>query len=166
MDAIFTRRSIRKFSDEGIDQEAVDSLLRAAMAAPSAGNQQAWHFIVVRDKTTLEAVTGFHPYAKMLPEAALGIVVCGDRSLEKHEGYWVQDCSAASQNILLRATTLGLGSVWLGLYPREDRVEGARELFGIPNSVIPLSIIAIGHAAEEKEAVDRYRADRVHQERW
>ncbi len=166
MDAILTRRSIRKFTEQEVTEEQLTSILKAAMAAPSAGNAQPWQFIVIRDKITMEAVTGFHPYAKMLPEASVAVVVCGDLSLEKFEGFWVQDCSAAIQNILLQVTALGLGAVWLGVHPIQERVVGARELFGIPTNVIPLAIIPIGYPNESKESVDRYQADRIHDERW
>lgn len=166
MDAILARRSIRKYKEQEVSDEQVKAILQAGMAAPSAGNAQPWQFIVFRDKITMEAVTGFHPYAKMLPEASVAILVCGDLSLEKFPGFWVQDCSAAIQNMLLKITELGLGAVWLGLYPLEDRVKGAQELFGIPENVKPLCIIPIGYPDEEKEPIDRFTADRVHEERW
>ena len=166
MDAILKRRSIRKFKEQEVSDEQVKAILQAGMSAPSAGNAQPWQFIVFRDKITMEAVTGFHPYAKMLPQASVAIMVCGDLSLEKFAGFWVQDCSAAIQNMLLEITDHGLGAVWLGLYPLEDRVKGAQELFGIPNNVIPLAMIPIGYPDEEKEPIDRFLPDRVHEERW
>ncbi|KAB2952954.1 nitroreductase family protein [Heliorestis acidaminivorans] len=166
MKSIFTRRSIRSYTDQPVDDATVQELLKAAMAAPSAGNQQPWHFIVVRDRQLLDQVPKIHPYAKMLIEAPVAILVCGDETLEKHKGYWVQDCSAATQNTLLAAEELGLGAVWLGIYPTEDRVLAFRKLFGLPEHVTPLSMIAIGHGAEKKPPADRFNPERVRYDRW
>jgi nitroreductase len=166
MDAIFRRRSVRKYTSQDVTEEEVARLLRAAMAAPSAGNEQPWQFVVVRQRDTLRAITEFHEYAAMLLEAPVAIVVCGDLRLEKHKGFWVQDCSAAVQNILVEATDMGLGSVWLGVHPRERRVAGLRKLLGLPEEVIPLAVVALGHAGEEKAPADRYEARRVHHEKW
>jgi nitroreductase len=166
MDAIFRRRSIRKYTAEDVSEADVEHLLRAAMAAPSAGNEQPWHFVVIRDRATLNAIPKFHPYAQMLREAPLAIVVCGDKALAKYEGYWVQDCSAAVENILIAATDRGLGACWLGLYPSPGRPEKTRELLGIPKHVTPLAAIAVGHPGEEKPPADRYDASRIHRDRW
>ena len=132
MDAIkciMTRRSIRQYTDEPVDGEVVEKILRAAMAAPSAANCQPWQFVVVRDQAKREAFAEFHPYGKMLASAPIGILVCGDTELELADGYWIQDCSAATENLLLAAHALGLGAVWLGITPREDRTAETRELF-------------------------------------
>lgn len=166
MDPIFARRSIRKYTSEPVGDDDVRYLLEAAMAAPSAGNQQPWHFVVIRDRATLDRIPEVHPYSRMLYEAPLAILVCGDERLEKHEGMWVQDCSAATQNILLAATTRGLGSVWLGVYPRKDRMSGIAQLVGLPDEITPFSLVAIGHPAEEKPPAHRYSEERVHYERW
>ncbi|NLC76387.1 MAG: nitroreductase family protein [Clostridia bacterium] len=166
MDVIFQRRSIRRFTKEKVSDEAVRKLLKAAMAAPSAGNQQPWEFIVIRDKATFARIMEFHPYSTPLKEADLAIVVCGNTVGEKHPGFWVQDCSAATQNILLEAQHLGLGAVWLGVYPREDRVKGVKAIFNLPDTVIPLAIVAIGYPAEQKEPVDRFDPVKVHYEKW
>jgi len=166
MDAIFLRRSIRKYTNEPVSLEAVEKLLRAAMAAPSAGNQQPWHFVVIDDRRILDAIPTVHPHSMMLKEAPLAIAVCGDMHLEKHTGYWVQDCSAATENILIAAQSMRLGAVWLGVYPREDRVEGLRKLLGLPEHVTPLSLIAVGHPAESKPPSNRYEASRIHRNRW
>lgn len=166
LEAIMTRRSIRKYTDEPVTDEEVQTLLKAAMAAPSAANKQPWHFVVVRDRALREAFTKFHPHSAMLPDAALGILVCGDTKLELPTGYWVQDCSAATQNLLLAAHALGLGAVWLGITPRDDRVAETKALFGLPDHVIPLGMIAIGRPAEEKEPADRFQPDRVHYDKW
>lgn len=165
-EAIHNRRSIRKYTDEPVTDEDIRKILEAAMMAPSAGNQQPWQFIVVRDKDALRKIETVHPYAKMAADAPLGILVCGDPSLEKYPGFWVQDCSAAIQNMLLAVHGLGLGGVWTGIYPREDRVNGFRKLFGLPDTVIPLAFIVIGHPAQKLVSTSRYREDRVHHDKW
>jgi nitroreductase len=136
------------------------------MAAPSAENQQPWEFIVVTDKEILNNITKIHPYSQMLREAALVIIVCADLAKEINTGYWVQDCAAATENILIEAKYLGLGSVWLGVYPREERVTGIKKLFNLPEEVMPLSIVSIGYPAEEKEPSDRYDESRIHINKW
>lgn len=166
MHTIFARRSIRKYNQQVISEEMIEKLLRAGMAAPSAGNEQPWHFIVIKDKKILNEIPKFHPYSQMLKETDCAIVVCGDRSLEKFKGFWVQDCSAATQNILLMAEELGLGAVWLGIYPIEDRVKSLKELLGLPEHVTPLSIIPVGYPAESKEPANRFDQTRIHRERW
>jgi len=166
LEAIHSRRSIRKYTDQPVSEEQIRILLAAAMAAPSAGNQQPWQFVVVRDKTTLAEVARLHPYVSMAPKAAVGILVCGDTRAEKYAGYWVIDCSAAVQNLLLAAHGLGLGAVWTGIHPMQERVESFARLFGTPAGVIAHSFIPIGHPAEEKTREDRYRPERVHQERF
>lgn len=166
MNAIFQRRSIRRYTKEKVSDETAKKLLQAAMAAPSANNQQPWEFIVIRDKKTFARIMEVHPYSTPLLEADLAIVVCGNTDREKGKGYWVQDCSAATQNILLETQYLGLGAVWLGVYPREERVNGVKEILNLPEAVIPLSIVAIGYPAEQKEPVDRFDETKIHYEKW
>jgi nitroreductase len=166
LDAIFTRRSIRKYTDRPVPEELVTGLLKAAMAAPSAGNEQAWQFIVIRDRTLLDAIPKFHPYAAMIKFAPVAILVCGDLTLEKYKGCWVQDCSAAAQNLLLAATAQGLGAVWTAVYPMEDRVTGMRKLLSLPEHVISLSLIPVGYPAEQPAKAERFNSARVHQDRW
>ena len=165
-DPILERRSVRRFTAQAVEENDVRKLLEAGMAAPSAGNERPWHFVVIRDRAALESIMGVHPYAEMLRQCAGAILVCGDPSLEKYPGFWVQDCSAATENVLLMAVQLGLGSVWLGMYPIEERVNGLRKLFGIPEEVVPFSLVPYGHPAEERKVVDRYDGERVHMERW
>lgn len=165
-EAIHGRRSVRRYLDRPLEEGDLEQLLRAAMSAPSAGNQQPWQFIVVDDRQLLQGIPEFHPYSYMLPSAALAVVVCADLTLVTHEGYWVQDCAAATQNILLAAHALGLGAVWLGVYPREDRVEGLRKLLSVPEHVVPFAVVSLGHPDEEKEPADRYRPKRVHHNGW
>lgn len=166
MDAILNRRSIRKYTDQPIPDDIIKELLKAGMSAPSAGNQKPWHFIVINEREILDEIPKFHPYAQMVKQAKSAIVVCADLSLEKHPGYWVQDCSAATQNILLAAHDKGLGAVWVGLYPREERVAGMTKLLNIPENVIPLSLIPLGYPAEQKDYIERYDPDRVHYNKW
>jgi nitroreductase len=122
--------------------------------------------LVIKDRHILEEIPKIHPYSLMLREAPLAILICGEPTLEKHKGYWVQDCSAATENLLVAATAKGLGSVWLGVYPREDRVKGLQKLLGIPEQVVPFSLIVLGYKAEEKGFDNRYDAGRIHQDRW
>jgi nitroreductase len=161
---IFARRSIRKYTDEPVSEADIKTLLEAAMAAPSASNRRPWQFVVVTERQTLDALAEAHPHGKTLFEATLCIVVCGD--LTERETYWVQDCSAATENLLLAATALGLGAVWLGVYPKEDRVTAVRPTLALPETITPLNLISIGHPAEEKEPRTQYDGSRVHRERW
>jgi nitroreductase len=163
---IHARRSIRTYTAEGVSEADVRELLEAAMAAPSAGNQQPWHFIVIRDRAVLDAVPAVHPHAGMAVHAPLAIVVCGDTSLETHKGYWMVDCSAATENLLLAVTAKGLGAVWCGIYPRPERIEGFTRLLGLPPHVIPLAFVPIGHPDEVKPPARRYKPERVHIDRW
>jgi nitroreductase len=166
LEAILTRRSIRKFKDDPVSDNSIRMLLAAAMSAPSARNQQSWRFVVITDRETLVALTTVHPYAGPLKEAPLAILICGDTRDLKSEGFWVQDCAAATENLLTAATALDLGAVWLGCHPRQERVTGIQKLLGIPEKVIPLSLIAVGYPEEEKPREDRYDREKVHYNRW
>ena len=126
---------------EPVGDELVELLLRAAMAAPSAGNQQPWQFVVVRDRETLLAVTVAHPYARMLTTAPLAVLVCGDTDLEKWPEFWEQDCAAATENLLIEAERIGLGAVWLGVHPRPERVDALRALFALPAHIVPFALV-------------------------
>lgn len=165
MEAILTRRSIRKYTKDPVPESLVDELLKAAMAAPSARNEQPWHFVVVSDHKILDEIPKFHPFSKMLPDAALAILVCGDTA-PLSDTYWIQDCSAAIENILVAARAKGLGTVWLGIYPSETRYKQMQQLLGIPEKVIPLGLISIGYPAEEKPPSNRFNASRVHYNKW
>ncbi len=166
LDALMTRRSIRRYTDEPVSDADLETLLRAAMAAPSAGNQQSWRIIAVTDREQLDRLSEATPYSQMLATAPLGLVVCGDTREERHVGYWVQDCSAAIQNLLVAANAIGLGGVWIGCYPVEERVDNVRAICGVPEGIVPMSMIAVGHPAEQKPAADRYRPEFVHRDRW
>ncbi len=164
IDTIYSRRSIRRYTEEPVSEEQIKTLLEAAMAAPSASNRKPWHFVVVTERETLDRLAEAHKYAKMLHGAPVCISVCGDQSVS--ERFWVQDCSAATENLLLAATALGLGAVWCGVYPSHERVEAMSKILGIEAPVVPLNIIAIGHPAEEKEPRTQYDEGRVHREKW
>jgi len=166
LDAIHTRRSIRKYLDKPVPAEMLETIVRAGMAAPSAGNQQPWHFIVITDLAKREAIPAFHPYSKMVVQAPAAILVCGDPAGKKWPAFWDQDCSAATQNMLLAARELGLGSVWVGIHPEKDRIEGCRRLFGIPEHIIPFALIPIGWTDAKFEALDRFRPELIHREMW
>jgi len=160
---IFSRRSIRKYTAESVSEADIKTLLEAAMAAPSASNNKPWHFVVVTQRESLDALADAHPYGKMLTQAPLCIAVCGDPTISD---YWGQDCSAATENLLLAGTALGLGAVWLGVYPREQRITFTRQILSIPENISPLNLISIGHPAVEKPARTQYDEARVHRGRW
>ena len=167
MKEIFSRRSIRKFTDEPVSDLHLEKLLRAAMNAPSAGNEQPWEFVVMRDRDSMLKILEFHPYATPLKTAACAVVLCGNTQRQRFSAdFWVQDCSAATQNLLLEAEYLGLGAVWMGVYPGANRVEGVQKLLSLPETVIPLCVIALGHPAEHPEPADRYLPERVHFDQW
>ena len=134
------------------------------MAAPSASNRKPWHFIVLTNRKILDNLARVHPHGKMLFEAPLCIAVCGDTSISPR--YWVQDASAATENLLLAATALGLGTVWLGVHPRESRVDPIRKVLNIPENIVPLNLVSIGYPAEEKEPRTQYEEQRVHHQQW
>jgi nitroreductase len=166
LEAIHSRRSIRQYTGKKVQDEDMRKILAAAMMAPSAGNAQPWHFIVVDDPALLKKIPSIHPYAAMVSQVNHAILVCGDTSLERFKGFWVQDCSAAMQNLLLAAHDSGLGAVWCGIFPDEVRVQRFRELFSIPKHVVPLGFAPIGFPAVKSDRQDRYREERVHKNRW
>lgn len=166
LEAIHTRRSIRQYEDRPVPAETVERLLAAAMMAPSARNAQPWHFVVIDDRATLDHIAEINLNAEMARRARLAILVCADLSLELSAGYWVVDCAAATQNMLLAAHALGLGAVWTGIYPRQERMETIGNLAGLPRYVKAHSLIVIGYPAEHRASEERYRPERVHRNRW
>ncbi|ABZ84064.1 NADH dehydrogenase/nad(p)h nitroreductase, putative [Heliomicrobium modesticaldum Ice1] len=166
MKAILSRRSVRKYTDQPVSEEMVKELLAAAMSAPSAGNQQPWHFVVIRERALLDQIPAFHPYAGMVKQAPVAILVCGDETMEKYKGFWVQDCAAATENLLIAVEALGLGAVWVGVYPEANRVEQFRKLLAIPDHVIPFALIPVGYAAEKPAPANRFEPSRIHYDRW
>jgi nitroreductase len=166
LETIFTRRSIRKYTDQKIDDDVFVDLIKAAVSAPSAGNQQPWQFIILTDQKKLEKVLEFHPHAKMLLDAQGAILICGDLSKEKYKGYWVLDCAAATQNILLAAHATGIGACWLGIYPRDERVAGMKSLVSVPDHILPFALVSLGFPDEQKGPSDRYDESLVHYNMW
>ena len=166
MEAILERRSIRKYTSEPVSEDMVKELLKAAMAAPSAGNEQPWHFVVIRDRAILDQIPSVHPYSRMVKQAPLAILVCGDLDLAAHGEMWVQDCSAATENLLIAVQAKGLGAVWLGVYPREERIKGLRKLLNIPRHVAPFALVPIGYPGEKKPPSKRYKKSRIHYDKW
>ena len=165
IETILTRRSIRRYTSQKVPGDLITKLLRAAMSAPSASNEQPWHFVVIDDHTILDEIPRFHPYSDMLPEAPLAILVCVDL-IPQREGFVVQDGSAATQNLLLAAHAKSLGAVWLGIYPLQERIEGMRKLTNLPSHIVPLALIALGYPAEKIPREDRYQPQRVHSNKW
>lgn len=164
LDVIATRTSVRAYRDCPVGADTVELLLRAAMAAPSAMNRQPWVFVVITDAARRAAMAAELPYCKMAATAPLLIAVCGDKAkfIEDAPEYWVQDCSAATENILLAAHALGLGAVWTGVYPVQDRVEMVSKALGLPEGIIPLNIICIGHPDSDNPAKDKWDPAKVH----
>ncbi len=166
LEAIFTRRSIRKYSEGNITQDQLMTIIKAGCFAPSAHNRQPWHFVVIKDKEKLQAIAGVHTYGKMLPGADICIVVCGDKQRQPETGFLIEDCSAAIQNMLLAAHGLGLGSVWCGLYPVTHLTKEMKKLLSLPSSVIPVGLISLGLKGEERTVQDRFDESKVHYEKW
>ncbi len=168
LSSIFARRSVRQYQAKDVDDALVHDLLEAAMAAPSAVAKDPWVFIVIRDQTMRRRIVEGLPNGRMLADAAVGIVVCGNLT-QAHDGqlsYLLQDCSAAMENLLLAAHLLGLGACWLGVHPRPARLTHLRTLLGIPEPIIPIAIASIGWPAESPQPRTRFRAHAVHQETW
>ncbi len=154
LENIMTRSSVRSYTDQRVETEKIELLLKAGMAAPTGGNKQPWEFIVVTDRETLDAIPEYATGAKMIRKAQTAIVVCGNSSRRMSDAlaeYWIQDCSAATENILLAAHAMGLGAVWCGAYPNndQDRVGGMKSLFNLPEEVYALSIIVLGYPDSE-----------------
>lgn len=168
--AIATRRSIRKFDPlRAVEDEKVEKILRSAMAAPSAMDKRPWEFVVVKDKAQLQKLGERLPYSRVANGASLAIVVCGslDNGLAgRSKEYWIHDCSAATMNMLLAAHGLGLGAVWTGVFPGEERIAAVREILSIPDGYAPLCVIPIGYAAESPAVKDKWNPAKIHVDRW
>ena len=166
LDTIFERRSIRKYTDRPVEEDKLRTLLRAAMYAPSAKDARPWHFVIVHDRGVIEQFMQVHPYSKMLEQAPVLIVVCGDKSREAAPGYYLEDCGAATQNLLLAACELGLGTCWMGISPVKERMEPVKKLLGLPEHIEPFCGIAVGYPAETRQVPERFDETRVHHDRW
>lgn len=167
LEAIKTRRSIRQYKKEAVPDDILKEILEAGMSGPTGGNNKPWQFIILNDPEILQKIPKVHSGAPFTPDAPLAILVCGD--LEKYPGLmeefldvWIIDCSIAAQNILLAAHGKGLGAVWTGVYPMEERVNGLKALLELPENIIPLVLIVIGYPAEQLPVEDRYDTSRVH----
>ena len=164
LETIMTRTSIRQYTDQPVEKEKIEAMLRAGMAAPTAVNAQPWHFVVVSEKAKLGELAAANPRAGMLKSAPLAIVVCGDmtKALEgKGRQFWIQDCSAATENILLAAHAQRLGAVWTALYPMEERMQPVSEALKLPDTLIPLCTVVIGYPAEQPEPKDKWKPENV-----
>jgi nitroreductase len=166
LDFILDRRSIRRFTDQKIDSKQIKAILTAAMYAPSAVNMQPWHFVVIDESSMMEKIMEIHPYARMLQTASHAVVVCGDEQAQHDDGYWVVDCGAATQNLLLAAHTMGLGACWVGLHPREERKSSFSRLLKLPSHVKPFALVALGYPEEQKARPDRFHSEKVKYNGW
>lgn len=166
-EGLLSRRSVRKYTGEVIDEEKITDIVKAGMYAPSANNRRPWHFIVIDDREMLNRIMEVHPYSSMLAAASHAIVVCGDEKLENGPGYYKLDCSAATQNILLAAHSMGFGAVWLGVEPRQERIGVIANILGLPSHIHPVSVVSIGVPVKfKKEIPDRFEKDRIKKNKW
>jgi len=161
-----TRRSIRKYKGQKIADEMIKEIISCAMYAPSAFNNQPWHFLVIEQKEIFDDILKVATHAEMIREASHAILICGDKSLQENTGLLIQDISAATENLLLAAHSLGLGAVWIGIYPFDDILEGIKNLFNLPEYITPVSMAVIGYPAEKPEQPERYNQDRIHLNKW
>ncbi|MGL5721342.1 MAG: nitroreductase family protein [Brevinema sp.] len=168
MNMLFTRRTVRSFSDKPVEREKIEQLLKAAMQAPTAGNGQLQRYIVVEDKQMGQKLAQCHPYAGASAKAPLNIVVLADVNEGRFPQYWQQDCSNACMNIFYQAMELGLGGVWLGTAPEEDRMKYVSDLFNLPPHIKPFAVLPIGYPdnANAYHFVSRFDADKIHWETW
>lgn len=168
IDNIMTRTSIRQFTSQPVSKDTLDLIVKAGMAAPSAVNAQPWAFVVVTDKTVLDSLCAVHPHSN-LQTATAAIIVCGNKQ-KTREGvlgeYWVQDCSAATENILLAAHAYGLGAVWCGVYPNDAVLPGVKRVLELPEYITPLNIITMGYPAEQPAPKDKFKEENVHYQKW
>ncbi len=163
LDVIFSRKSVRKYLSQPVEKEKVELLLKAGMSAPSGKDVRPWEFVVVEDRAVLDAMAEGLPYAKMLKDVSLAIVICGDVT---KSSYWYVDCSAVAQNILLAAEALGLGAVWTAAYPYQERMDVVRKYTGLPENIETLCVIPVGYPAKPYVAKDKWDDSKVHCNKW
>lgn len=165
---IHSRKSVRSYTSQPVSAEQVETLLRAAMAAPTAVNFQPWRFVVITERQQLDELAEVLPYAKMLKQAPLAVIVCGETMMGegRENPFWEQDCSAATQNLLLAAEAIGLGAVWTAAYPDLNRCNGIKEALGMPETVMPLCVVPIGHPAGDDQPKDKWKPEKIHYGRW
>ena len=166
-DAILTRRSIRQYRNDPVPEEILKKIIKAGLYAPSAMNLQPWDFMIFNTAETItRCVAAVQHGETILKQSPAAILICGDQKIEQNIDYIVQNCSAATQNILLQIHEMGLGACWIAVYPLQDVISKLRESFEIPESIIPVSLVAVGYPAEEKTAEDRYKGQKIHINRW
>lgn len=165
-ETLLNRRSIRKYKGKKISSQDINTMLKAAMYAPSAMNTQAWHFIVIEDKNILLNTLQSIPYAEMLKQSTAAILVCGDSSIEKNESWLLQNCSAVTQNILLSAFGLGIGSCWIGIQGMDEIVRNIKHQFKLPENIVPVSLISLGYPDEVVIAEERFKEEKIHYNNW
>jgi nitroreductase len=166
MNSIFVRRSIREFLDKPVEKEKIEKILRAGMQAPSAKNQQAWEFIVVTSQEDKEKVSQMSPFSKLAAKATVLIILLGNKNKMTHPEKWQQDLSACTQNILLQIVKEGMGGVWLGVYPTQERVDSLKNIFSLPENIIPFSVVCFGYSKRENTFIDRYNESAVHWDKY
>lgn len=169
LDVIATRVSVRHFTGEKLSAEQIDKILRAGMAAPTAVNKQPWAFVVVDDTSVLQQLSQAVKSSRIENGASHAIVVCGDlsKALEgEAQGYWVEDASAATENMLLAAHAMGLGALWVGVYPISDRVAQIKQIIAAPADIVPMCIVTLGYPAEQPAVKDKYKEENIHHNRW
>jgi nitroreductase len=164
--ALLNRRSIRKYKEQKISKDDIDKILKAAMYAPSAMNLQPWHFVVIDDRDVLIETIKSIPYAEMLKQSAAAILVCGDAGVEKNESWLLQNCSATTQNILLSAHGLGIGSCWIAIHGMDDVYKNVKTQFKLPENVVPVALISLGYPDEEVKADERFKEEKIHYNKW
>ena len=164
--AILSRRSIRQFTEQAISYKDIVQLLRAAMSAPSAGDEQPWKFVVIDDKDILLQASKTDRGMQVISRAAAAILICAEPRLTKYKGYWPEECAAATENVLIAANILGLGSIWIGLYPVGYRIRRIRNIIHLPRRIIPFAFISLGYTSEKKPQPDRIDPRRIHLNCW
>lgn len=166
IDNIFARKSVRAYTDQKVTRTELDTLARAGMAAPTGMGCEPWMFVLIDDRAILDSLAAQLPNATYLSRATAAIAVCGNTEkalMDVHENYWIQDCAAASENILLAAESMGLGAVWTGVWPRADRLESVNRILELPETIIPLNIIVIGYPEGENQPKDKFKPENI---RW
>ena len=174
LDVIMDRKSVRSYTDQAVTEAQVETILKAAMAAPTGMNMQPWRFVVVRDQAVKDVLAG--PRGGMIAQAPVVIVVCGETTLTRNgqdgqsvtvpNGNWTADCAAATENLLLAVEALGLGACWTACYPYEDRMNPAREVLGLPENVSPYCVVPMGYPAGDDKPKDKWKPENIHYDKW
>lgn len=168
LENIHSRKSVRQYTSEAVSESDIQTILKASMAAPTAVNYQPWRFVVVSERQQLDEIAEILPYAKMLRQAPVAIVVCGETTWMggNENPYWQQDCAAATQNLLLAVEALGLGAVWTGVYPNQDLYPKLHDYLNLPSDVQPFCCIPVGHPAGNEQPKDKWKPENIHYGKW